>query len=58
MAHGGRGQKDEALRWYQEAMKQMPADRSSLDATLLRVLDYVHSLVSTRLGIKADEDKP
>ena len=55
MAHGRRGNKEEATRWYEKAMKQMPADRSSLDATLLMVLDIVHAQASTLLGIKPEE---
>ena len=57
MAHGGRGNKDEATRWYQKAMAQMPTDRSSMDATLQAVLDSVYSMASTRLGIKTEEEK-
>jgi tetratricopeptide (TPR) repeat protein len=58
MAHGGKGQRDEAIRWYEKAMKQMPADRSSMDLGLQGVLDEVHSMASTRLGIKTEEEKP
>ena len=55
MAHGGKGQRDEAAGWYEKAMKQMPAHRSSMDATLQAVLDEVHSMASTQLGIKTEE---
>ena len=55
MAHGGRGNKEEAASWHKKAVEQMPADRSSMDVTLQRVLDSVHSRASGLLGIKTEE---
>ncbi|MHC4508643.1 MAG: protein kinase domain-containing protein [Planctomycetota bacterium] len=55
MAHGGRGQRNEAVRWYEKAMEQMRADRSSMDASLLNVLISVHSEASRQLGIGSEE---
>ena len=56
MAHGGRGNKEEAASWYKKAMAQMPADRGSMNAALLGVLDSAHSQASTQLGIKTEEE--
>ena len=56
-AHGGKGQRDEAVGWYEKGMKQMPAHRSSMDAGLGRVLDAVHAQASILLGIKNEEEK-
>jgi len=58
IAHGGKGQRDEAVGWYEKAMEQMPADKTSMDASLRYVLDYVHSEASRRLGIKTEEETP
>jgi tetratricopeptide (TPR) repeat protein len=58
MAHGGKGQRDEAVSWYKKAMAQMPADRSSMGAGLLPVLDFVHAEASKLLDIKTEEEKP
>jgi tetratricopeptide (TPR) repeat protein len=57
MAHGGKGQRDEAVAWYEKAMEQMPADKTSMNAFLLNVLDVVHSQASSLLGIKTEEEK-
>ncbi len=46
------------MRWYEKAMKQMPADRSSMGAGLLPVLDAVHAEASKLLDIKTEEEKP
>ncbi len=58
MNHGRKGQRDEAAGWYERAMEQMPADKTSMDASLLYVLDIVHSQASRQLGIKTEEEKP
>ncbi|UCG59361.1 MAG: protein kinase [Phycisphaerales bacterium] len=55
MAHGGKGQRDEAVSWYQKAMAQMPADKKSFDATWRAVLEQVRSMASSQLGIGSDE---
>ena len=55
MAHGGKGQTEEAVRWYEKAMEQIPTDKSSMDATLQYVLDTVHSMASSQLGIASDD---
>ena len=58
MNHGRKGQKDEAVGWYEKATEQMPADKTSMDASLLQVLDAVHSQASRQLGIKTEGEKP
>ena len=58
MAHGAKGQRDDAMRWYEKAMEQMTADRSSVGYTLRYVLDSVHSQASRQLGIKTEEERP
>jgi tetratricopeptide (TPR) repeat protein len=58
MAHGGKGQRDEAVGWYEKAMEQMPADKTSMPAFLRPVIDGVHSEASRLLGIKTEDEKP
>jgi len=58
LAHAGKGQRDEAVGWYEKAMEQMPADKTSMNAYLLNVLRAVHSQASTVLGIKTQEETP
>jgi serine/threonine protein kinase/Flp pilus assembly protein TadD len=56
MAYKWKRQRDEAVGWYEKAMEQMPADKASMDASLLQVLDAVHSQASSQLGIKTQEE--
>ena len=55
VCHSQRGNKEEAASWYKKAVEQMPADRSSMDATLQAVLDSARSQASTLLGIGSEE---
>ena len=58
MAHERKGQRDEAVGWYEKAMEQMPADKTSMDWFLLNALDVVHWQASRLLGIKTEEETP
>jgi len=58
MAHERKGQRDEAVGWYEKAMEQMPADKTSMDWFLLNALDVVHWQASRLLGIKTEDEKP
>jgi tetratricopeptide (TPR) repeat protein len=56
IAHSQQSNKAEAATWYEKAMKQMPADRSSMDAALRPILNFAHSQASKLLGIKTEEE--
>jgi len=55
MAHGGKGQRGEAVRWYQKAMAQVPEDKERFDATWQAVLEEVRSVASSQFGLGSDE---
>jgi tetratricopeptide (TPR) repeat protein len=58
LAHAGNGQRDEAVGWYEKAVERLPADKTTMDASHLYVVDILHSQASRLLGIKSEEETP
>jgi len=57
IAHARKDQREEAMGWYEKAMEQMSADKTSMPFYLLNVLDVVHSQAASQLGIKSEEER-